>query len=168
MKGVVILGSSRSNGNTRKIVDLFIDQTRYDLIDLRDHKIEHFDYDIVKSEDDFIPLFKRIIENYNLIVFATPVYWYSMSGIMKVFFDRITECLGNEKELGRKLRGMNMAMISCSYRDDRDESFALPFSESASYLGMNYLGDIHTWVDDPKAIKKEVLEKIEALAITLE
>ncbi|MCP4458779.1 MAG: NAD(P)H-dependent oxidoreductase [Cytophagales bacterium] len=36
---------------------------------------------------------------------ATPVYWYSMSGIMKVFLDRIYDVLTIEKELGRKLHG---------------------------------------------------------------
>ena len=168
MKGVVILGSSRGDGNTRKVVDLFIERTGYDLIDLKDHRIEHFDYDHLNRNDDFLPLFKRLTNDYDLLVFATPVYWYTMSGIMKVFFDRITDCLTIEKELGRKLRGMNMAMISCSYADDRDDSFTLPFSESASYLGMNYLGDIHTWISDPESIQKEVLEKIEALSKTME
>ena len=36
-----------------------------------------------------------IIEKYDTLIFATPVYWYSMSGIMKVFFDRKNDNLLN-------------------------------------------------------------------------
>ena len=55
---------------------------------------------------------KTIISKYDTIIFATPVYWYSMSGILKVFIDRITDLLTIEKELGRKLRGKKMAVVS--------------------------------------------------------
>ena len=167
MKGVVILGSSRGDGNTRKIVDLFTEKSGFDLIDLLEHDISYYDYEHKNKNDDFKPLMQRITSDYDLIVFATPIYWYSMSGIMKVFFDRITDCLSVEKELGQKLKGLNMAMISCSYTDDRHESFALPFSESANYLGMNYLGDIHTWVSDPENISEEVVDKIAAFLTKL-
>ncbi len=63
---------------------------------------------------------------------------------MKVFFDRITELLDNEKDLGRKLLRKSMAAISCSIGDNLSGYFWLPFSENARYLGMNYLSNIHT------------------------
>jgi hypothetical protein len=71
-----------------------------------------------------------------------------MSGILKVFFDRISDILRTHKNTGRKLRGKNMAMISCSNRDDLKEGFTMPFVESANYLGMKYLGSIHTYVQN--------------------
>ncbi|MCG8573407.1 MAG: hypothetical protein MI810_00865 [Flavobacteriales bacterium] len=37
-----------------------------------------------------------------------------------------------------------MAAISCSGGGNLGESFWLPFSESANYLGMEYLGHTHT------------------------
>ncbi len=46
-----------------------------------------------------------IVDKYDVLIFATPVYWYSMSGIMKVFFDRITDLLTIKKDIGRKLKG---------------------------------------------------------------
>jgi hypothetical protein len=61
-----------------------------------------------------------------------------------VFFDRITDLLTVEKDCGRKLRGKGMAATSNS-GGDFDENFWLPFSESAEYLGMKYLGNIHTY-----------------------
>ena len=67
-----------------------------------------------------------------------------MSGIMKVFFDRLTDLLTIKKELARKLRGKKMAVISCSNGENLGEYFWLPFSESAQYLGIEYIGNTHT------------------------
>lgn len=93
MKKVIILGSSSKNGETKKVVTELMRISNWELIDLNDYKISHFDYQHLNRNDDFISLMKRITENYDVLIFATPVYWYSMSGIMKVFFDRITDLL---------------------------------------------------------------------------
>jgi hypothetical protein len=53
-----------------------------------------------------------------------------------------------------------MAMISISNANDLNSGFEMPFIESANYLGMNYLGDIHTWVESGK-INQDVLTLIE-------
>lgn len=147
---VIIQGSSKSEGNTNKFARYLKRQTSAEIIDLKQKNISGFDYDFKNREDDFIPLIKEIAENYDTIIFATPVYWYSMSGIMKNFFDRITDCLKWEKETGRKLRGKNMAMISCGSDANLPAGFSMPFIESANYLGMNYLGDLHTWIEEGK------------------
>ncbi len=139
--------------------------TGFDLVDLNQREINYFDYDF-KNEDDFEVIFKNMVQNYQTIVLATPVYWYTMSGIMKVFLDRISDYLYKEKDFGRMLRGKEMAMISCSNDDDRVDEFSLPFSRSATYLGMEYLGDIHAWVNN-KELSLEVKEKIDALALKI-
>ncbi|SNR15196.1 flavodoxin family protein [Tenacibaculum jejuense] len=142
---VIIKGSSKKNGNTQKIIDLLNVDSNFDVIDLLDYNIGHFDYDFKNVNDDFLPLLKNITEKYNTIIFATPIYWYTMSGILKVFFDRLSDLLYHQKDLGRKLRGKNMAMVSNSGENDRRQGFEMPFIESAKYLGMNYLGDMHVW-----------------------
>ena len=142
-KKVIIVGSSRSNGNTSKIVDKISAQINADVIDLRDYSISYYDYESENRADDFLPLIASIIEKYDTLVFATPVYWYTMSGIMKVFFDRFSDLIRIEKELGRKLRGKNMFVISNSDDDTLDYDFHLPFRLSAEYLGMKYLGEKH-------------------------
>ncbi|MEZ4804274.1 MAG: NAD(P)H-dependent oxidoreductase [Bacteroidia bacterium] len=73
-----------------------------------------------------------------------PVYWYAMSGIMKVFFDRLSDLLTIEKDLGRQLRGKNMAVVSVSNGNNLGDAFWLPFKSTAEYLGMHYIGDLHT------------------------
>ena len=97
-KGIILLGSSNSQGNTRKIVDFVSAQTGFPIIDLKTKNILEFDYEFKNRHDDFHPLIKEIVNNYELIIFATPVYWYTMSGILKTFFDRISDCLKIEKK----------------------------------------------------------------------
>lgn len=147
MKRIIVQGSSRNNGNTNKIVQILRNQLECDLINLSELDIHQYDYKNGSQNDDFMPTIKKIAE-YDLIIFATPVYWYAMSGTMKTFFDRITDCLKIEKDTGRKLRGKNMAVISCGSDSTENEGFFLPFEKSAEYLGMNYFGHIHTWIEE--------------------
>ena len=144
MKTVIISGSSRNDGDTKTLTNELVKKSNWDSIDLNDYNIGYYDYMYQNRNDDYIKLMQKIIKKYDTLVFATPVYWYSMSGIMKVFFDRITDLLEIEKDLGRKLRGKNMAAISCSIGNNLGDIFWLPFSETANYLGMEYLGNLHT------------------------
>jgi len=139
---IIILGSSRSDGDTRKLVNHIVTQTGWEIIDLNTIDMSYFDYEHRNQNDDFIPTMEKVLA-YDNIIFVTPVYWYSMSGIMKVFFDRISDLLKIRKDLGRQLRGKSMAAISVSDSDDLNEGFFIPFILSADYLGMNYLGNIH-------------------------
>ena len=151
---LIILGSSRNDGDTAKLTKKLKENCQWDLIDLNDYNFSYFDYDHKNRDDDFLPLMRNIIANYDTLIFATPVYWYSMSGIMKVFFDRISDLLTIEKDLGRKLRGKRMAVISASGGNDADEDFWIPFRLSAEYLGMNYVSNLHTF---PPEIDEEAL-----------
>lgn len=144
MKKIVIVGSSRSQGNTMVVAQQIIQQTQWDLLNLNDYNFSYYDYEHNNREDDFLSLVKQIIEQYDTLIFATPVYWYAMSGIMKVFFDRLTDLITIEKDLGRQMRGKKMAAISSSTGEHLGEHFWLPFSRSADYLGMAYLGHMHT------------------------
>ncbi len=162
-KGIIIQGSSRSEGDTSKIVDLLRKQTGFDIVDLNRKKIKHFDYNFNNRDDDFTDLFKNIVTNYKIIVFVTPIYWYSMSGLMKVFFDRISDFLKLDKDYGRKLRGMKMASVSSSNDNRFYEGFEMPFKNSADYLGMEYKGHLHAWILND-TIPEEVKNKINEFA----
>ena len=162
MNKVIILGSSRKDGETKKVVSELIRISGWDLIDLKDYNISQFDYEHLNRNDDFIQLMKKITENYDVLIFATPVYWYSMSGIMKTFFDRFTDLLRIEKDTGRKLRDKYMAVISCSNGDNLGDHFWLPFKKSSEYLGMNYIANLHTYQGKDEAHKiAEFKNKIE-------
>ncbi|MEQ1923956.1 MAG: NAD(P)H-dependent oxidoreductase [Pyrinomonadaceae bacterium] len=161
MKKLIILGSSRKDGDTKKVVDEIISISGWDLIDLNDYNISYYDYEHKNLDDDFLPLMRKIIAEYGVLIFATPVYWYSMSGIMKVFFDRFTDLLDEEKDLGRELRGKGMAVVSCSGGGNLGEHFWHPFVATAEYLGMQYLGNMHT------SVGIDEREKLRRFAMTI-
>lgn len=168
MKRIIIQGSSRSDGNTSKIVSLLRKELAFDLVDLNEKNIGHFDYNFNNQDDDFNQIMRDLAENYDLIVFATPVYWYAMSGLMKVFFDRISDCLKIDKPTGRKLRGKSMASISCGSDDHLPEGYEVPFRESAHYLGMQWLGHLHTWVEDDKNPVEGIRQRVIDFAVELQ
>lgn len=166
-KAIILLGSSNSKGETYQMVKYISDQTTYPIVDLKTKNILPFDYDFNNRHDDFLPLIKEIVDQYELVIFATPVYWYTMSGTMKIFFDRISDCLKTEKETGRKLRGMQMAVVSSGSDMMLKEGFYMPFKESANYLGMKYVGDVHCWLENdtiPAKVKQNLDDFIKTIS----
>lgn len=167
-KTVIIQASSKSNGNTNRVINYLNSNKSFDVIDLKTKNIGVFEYDFSNANDDFIPVMEKVINNYDTIVFATPVYWYTMSATLKIFFDRLSDLLKYKKELGRLLRGKNMAVISNSGHNDLKNGFEMPFIESANYLGMNYLGSIHSWLtEDGENIHPEAMDKIDSFRTIL-
>jgi len=159
MRKVIIVGSSRNDGDTLKLVNEIVKKTNWELINLNDYNFSYYDYESKNRNDDCLTLMKQIVEKYDTLIFATPVYWYSMSGIMKVFFDRFTDLLVNKKELGRQLRKKEMAVITSSVGDNLGDDFWLPFVKTSNYLGMKYVGNLHTVNDN--LIEEELTKFIE-------
>ena len=166
MKRIIVQGSSRSNGNTNQIALILQKHLKCDFIDLNTMNIGQYDYAQNIRNDDFLPTMRKIVE-YDIIIFMTPVYWYSMSGIMKTFFDRITDCLKVEKETGRKLRGKSMAVISCGSDSSETKGFFTAFQKSAEYLGMNYMGNAHTWIEQNEP-SEDIVKSIQEFADRLQ
>ncbi len=158
MKTVIILGSSNNCGHTKLLTDTIINQNPcIDIINLNDYDISYYDYEHKNINDDFLKIINNITHNYDTFLFATPVYWYAMSGIMKVFFDRLTDVITIKKDIGQKLKGKNMTVVTTSNGDHLNELFWLPFSKTAYYLGMDFLGGTHVINDQ---ISDEDIDKI--------
>lgn len=84
-----------------------------------------------------------------------------MSGILKVFFDRISDLLTIEKDLGRQLRGKGFGAMSCSLNSAVEDVFWHPFKSTANYLGMIYLGNVHVSSGKNKNQLEEFITQIE-------
>ena len=140
-KQIIINGSLRKNGNTTELIQkIYPNQTSIQLIDF---KIELYNYDENYTEnDEFLKIINQLIDC-DEIVFATPVYWYSMSSLMKIFFDRLTDLIGSQETIGRKLMGKKISVITSSIGNHLDENFFLPFIETANYLHLDYLEGTH-------------------------
>ncbi len=137
---LIILGSARKESDTQKLVELIFGGKEYKLIDLLHYSIAHYNYEEeYPSNDEFLTIVEQMLQH-KVIVFATPVYWYSMSGYMKVFFDRLTDIVSSQKHIGRKLKGKKVALLSVSNSNELPEGFEIPFRDTANFLDMEYLG----------------------------
>lgn len=143
MKGLIIQGSARQNGDTAKVADALAAQSGWDVVTLQDLDITPFDYNHQNKDDDFLPLIRRFVQDYELLCLATPIYWYTMSGPLKNYLDRFSDLLTIEKPLGRQLRGKSMALLSINHEEEPTRHFATPIELSAAYLGMPYKGHGH-------------------------
>ena len=139
MKFAVVLGSSRSDGNTSQLSQYISERLDSEFIDLNQYNISAFDYKHRNIDDDFASLIESLVQ-YSHIIFATPVYWYSMSSQMKVFFDRFTDLLTVHRDLGRKLRGLKCSVISTGTDDALPDCFLAQFKQTFAYLGMDLVG----------------------------
>lgn len=145
MRTIIIQASSRPDGNTAKSVDHLKSLLNCDSLDLLDYTFSGYDYLNRNHDDDFLPLVKRLADDYDTWIMATPVYWYSMSGLLKNFVDRLTDCVSIAKPIGRSLAGKQLGLLSSSSEEDLLASFSDPFRLTAEYLEMNYFGHAHTW-----------------------
>lgn len=139
MKIAVILGTSKSDGNTRHLVESFVELSGAKLFDLSDFNISFYDYEHQNRNDDFLPMIDEL-SGFDHLVFASPVYWYAMSAQLKVFFDRLSDLLTIEKGLGRKLKGKSVSVLSTGHNIDLPECFVKPFEMTANYMHLDFKG----------------------------
>ncbi|WP_159737930.1 flavodoxin family protein [Vibrio atypicus] len=139
MKIAVILGTSKSDGNTRIFADAFVEESGARLFDLSNYSISFYDYEHSNRGDDFLSIIHELVD-YDHFVFASPVYWYSMSAQLKVFFDRLSDLLTIEKDLGRKLKGKSISVLSTGYNKELPDCFVQPFELTANYMQLEFKG----------------------------
>lgn len=141
---IALFSSSRRNGNTGQWTDCIAKELEIEVVDLGTKNISAYDYEHRNRGDDFEPLMKRVLE-FDQIMFASPVYWYSVSPALKIFLDRISDFLDLPDLLddGRRLRGKRGFVICTSIYDEAPASFVGAFLDTFNYLGMRFGGVAH-------------------------
>ena len=140
---LVIIGSARKQSDTKKFVDTIFDGIGHTLIDLRDLKINGYDYSHdYPQEDEYSKIVNQFL-SHESIYFATPVYWYSMSSLMKTLFDRFSDLVTYQKTIGRKLKGKSIFLIAVGAESILPDGFEVPFRCTSEYLDMEYRGSIY-------------------------
>jgi multimeric flavodoxin WrbA len=140
---IAILGSARKNSNTAIILQRLISGYACDTVDLQNTSIACYDYEQnYPGHDEFQSIIHRIISA-PVTIIATPVYWYSYSTPMKIFIDRFSDLLSDNKELGRQLRGRHFALVSSSAEPQPDPTLVEAFSRFCDYLGIIFVGCAH-------------------------
>ena len=143
MKPLIIIGSARKQSHTLEFVETLMAGTEVVIADLLDHTIAPYDYSGHYPPADTFQQLVELMLSYRLVIFATPVYWYSMSGHMKMFFDRLTDLVTINKPTGRRLKELPIALVAVGTDDELPPGFEKPFELTCRYLDMKYLGAVY-------------------------
>ena len=170
MKVLFLLGSSRGDGHAARLARevygqlVFAHRADAEFIDISALNIGPYDYENANRGDDFLPVAQKMFRA-DAIVFASPVYWYAMSGQMKIFFDRLTDLTDWFKPVGKRLAGRRMFAVSTGGDPEAPASFVHPFEDTASYFNMEWGGHLHAKGAD--ALTPETKAAAKAFAETI-
>ena len=155
-----MLGSARPEGDTGRAVASLrgLIEIGSDVSDLSAIDIAPFDYGHAARGDGFDALVEQMIAA-RAILFATPVYWYAMSGRMKTLFDRFTDLLSDRDRArrARALAGRDIWMLAVGVDPDLPPGFDVPFRMTAGYLGLIWRGSAYVARDANETLRRSVL-----------
>lgn len=157
MKTAILLGTSRTGGNTSNLVQAAAKELSASVFDLADYDIAPYDYDFKNQEDDFVSLINSLWK-YDQIILATPMYWYAPSAQMKVFIDRLSDLMTINKALGRALRGKKTAVLATGCDNVPPSCFEQMLSLTLIYLGTQYRGMLYCACENDFSIENHYAE----------
>lgn len=178
-KAIVLYGSSREHGNTEYLADYALShaaQLDVTKIFLRDCSIQpltderHSGRPFPAVPDDYKRILCQMMEA-DVVIFATPVYWYNMSNRTKLFVDRWTESLRDpEIDLKKAMRDKAMYLI-CTGANPNPEVIQPMigiFRLMATYFGMQFKGCLWANADRPGDVKQAAAALEQAKAFLAE
>jgi len=150
MKILVLQGSSRDEGNTEQLVSLALEGIPYTNIRLREQHIKpifdqrHAPGGFTAVDDDYDAVIEAVLAH-DFLIFATPIYWYGMSGQMKNFVDRWSQSLRDRRYAFKEALGQKQAYVITT-GGDQPTIKGLPLIQQFQYIfefvGMPFTGYI--------------------------
>jgi multimeric flavodoxin WrbA len=120
-------------------------------------------HDGYRHRDGFAAVRRLLL--YRHVVFATPVYWFAMSGVLKDFVDRFIDLLqAPDKELGRALAGREAWLLTTGTDPRLPAGFSVPFARTAAHFGMTWRRACDVRSIGDTAPSERALAKVSALA----
>ena len=99
-KVLFINASENRDGNTSRMVKSLLGNTPYDQLNLVDYRVDslgqHFD-------GDQFDVVLKAMQQADVIVIGTPVYWHTMSGSLKNVIDRMYTVRNNANLTGKQM-----------------------------------------------------------------
>ncbi|HOV90851.1 MAG TPA: flavodoxin family protein [Syntrophorhabdaceae bacterium] len=180
MKAVVLFGSPRKDGNTIQLVNAFSDILKKKDINVRMLYLNDMNIrpcqgcyvclpaGVCKINDDMKDIIKYMAES-DLIVYASPIYWFNVSAQLKVAIDR-TIAFMDEKFNSRIAGKKAVTLLTCGSEDVNvcEPSISM-FKMIFDLQKLVYAGRIEALACTPEGtpIKKEFIEKTKELAESL-
>jgi multimeric flavodoxin WrbA len=151
MSIAVIYGGTRSNGNTEILTERAIEGLEVERIYLNKYEIQpivdgrHAEGGFQKVDDDYNTIIDRLLPH-DILIFATPIYWYSMSGTMKNFIDRWSQTLRDSEYSDFKAKMAEKEAYVIAVGGDKPALKGLPLIQQFQYIfdfmGMAFKGYI--------------------------
>ena len=174
MKKVVIINASpRSDGNTKKLIDVFVSECSYNIIvyNIYDEKIAPCTACDVCSKTGKCHMTdtKHIIDDIfssDFVIFATPIYCYSFPAPMKAFLDRLQPYYSDEKYKNPAFERKGFVLATCGKSgkfgiDVIEKQSRIAFIElSASFEGIYLFPD----TDKVSALTEDEICKVKSIA----
>lgn len=164
---LVLLASARPDGNTGRAADRLANalaDVGTVVIDIAALDIRPFDY--CRNRDAaFDALIARIGEHPTL-VFATPVYWYAMSGALKTVFDRLSDLLVDRtrRPQARALAGKSSWLLATGTDPELPVGFEVPFARTSAYLGWRWMGSHYVQASGDEPLNGPALTSVDGFA----
>ncbi len=175
MKLFVIYGSSRKNGNSEVLTKRALEHLKtdqYRQVTLLDYHIEpiiderHTASGFQPVDDDYEILIEELM-NYDAILFATPLYWYGMSGRLKNFIDRFTQSMRSEKyDFKEFMKGKKMFVVIAG--GPSSPVTALPLLQQFQLISQFFSMDFSGYMIGKGVKPLEVLEDEESVTAAVQ
>lgn len=104
--------SPNKDGSTVHIASYLLKDNDYDTMEMSDYNVSQFG---AVRDNDQIKDMLNTIKDYDTLVIGTPVYFYTVSGILKTFIDRLY--LLEEAEI---LKGKKLYFFAQGYAPDEE------------------------------------------------
>ncbi|WP_340673604.1 flavodoxin family protein [Brevibacillus agri] len=150
MNILVLHGSSRDGGNTEQLTNLALEGIEHTSIRLREknilpiHDQRHAEGGFTTVADDYDEVTEAVLAH-DFLIFATPIYWYGMSGHMKNYVDRWSQSLRDKRYAFKESLGQKQAYVIAT-GGDQPRLKGLPliqqFQYVFSFVEMPYAGYI--------------------------
>lgn len=144
MNILVLNGSSRAQGNTEQLTQAVLQTLPHTVIHLREKNIlpiddkRHTEEGFQPVDDDFDEVIRQVLAH-DILIFATPLYWYGMSGVMKNFVDRWSQALRDNRYQFKSDMSQKEAYVVI-VGGDNPRIKALPLVQQFHYI----FGFVHT------------------------
>lgn len=139
---IVVQSSSNKKGNTHALIEEVFKDTPPIFIRISEHKISFVSETGSYSEDDEFSSLLKLLVRKNNIVLATPVYFSSVSGIMKNFIDRFYD-VKKDSDFYKKLATKKLFVLATGEGLLMPQGFEVPFESMAKHLKMEYKGILY-------------------------
>lgn len=149
MNIAVLYASSRRGGNSERLAEVLVEGMDVDSLFLTDYRIEPIiDYRHAEPgpypEDDYRKLLDQVLKQ-DLLIFAVPIYWYGMPGQLKLFIDRWSQSLKeNRKDFLDKMSGKRAYVLAVGDDDPHVKGRALiqQFRHIFDFVGIEFAGHV--------------------------